>query len=161
MVDLWAEDISVSTLRPPVVILREQASLLGQKTKNIVTAEVRSSTDKKNITHSFFIVAPALDNYRYGLFSIVHNNIELYPVYLDSDWDMMCELYGENFANQGENIKIDSEDEFIDILGKILKSKKTKRVVHSLLTQSSGDFFKFNQVAHKEPPPTNDEDIPF
>ena len=42
MVDLWPKDISEISIKSPVAILREQASLLGQKTKGLVTAEVKS-----------------------------------------------------------------------------------------------------------------------
>ena len=41
MVDLWPEDIAVYTkLRSPATILREQASLLGDRTQNLVEADV-------------------------------------------------------------------------------------------------------------------------
>lgn len=157
MVDLWAENIGVSTLRPPVVILKEQASLLGQKTKNIIKADAGSSSSyKDHIRHDFYIVAPALDNYHYKLFSISHHSIKFYPVNFDLNRDMKDEIYGND-----PDIQTDSEEEFVDFLEKILKSDETKRVVHSLLTQSSGDFVQVSQVAYEEPPSPKDEGIPF
>ena len=42
MIDLWPKDLRTTTMTTPVTILREQASLLGVKTRNIVRAEVRS-----------------------------------------------------------------------------------------------------------------------
>jgi len=40
MSDLWPKDIGNTNLRAPVSILREQASLLGEKTQNLVKADV-------------------------------------------------------------------------------------------------------------------------
>ena len=40
--DLWPEDIAVSTIVPPVGILREQAALLGEKTGGLVDGQVVS-----------------------------------------------------------------------------------------------------------------------
>ena len=70
--DLWPEEIDIEKLPSiitPISILKEQASLLGQKTKNIVEAEVKS-TDAGNsqISVTFNLVAPALNKYRYQLF---------------------------------------------------------------------------------------------
>jgi len=147
MVDLWAEGIGVSKLRPPVIILKEQASLLGQKTNYIVTAEVKSSVVSSNkIRHDLFIVAPTLDNYTFNLFSISHDSIELYPVFFSLDRAMMLDIYGDI---KSETIKSDIEDDYIAMLEKILKSNRSKRVVQSLLAQSSNYVLK------------DDEDIPF
>ncbi len=42
MNDLWPNDFKIDDIKAPVTLLREQASLLGQKTQNIVEAQVRS-----------------------------------------------------------------------------------------------------------------------
>ncbi len=41
MTDLWPETIGTVRVKSPVAILREQASLLGQKTQNLVQAQVK------------------------------------------------------------------------------------------------------------------------
>ena len=41
--DLWPDDIAVTSLQVPVTILRQQATLLGEKTKNLVEGEVSST----------------------------------------------------------------------------------------------------------------------
>jgi hypothetical protein len=57
--DLWPTDIAVTTnLQTPVGILREQALLLGEKTKNVVGAEVISSGNNISFTHSFIGCVP-------------------------------------------------------------------------------------------------------
>ena len=40
MTDLWPTDFGTVTTRSPLTILKEQAALLGSKTKNIVKASV-------------------------------------------------------------------------------------------------------------------------
>ena len=45
--DLWPENIAESNMVTPVSILREQAALLGDKTKQLVTGEVQTTTDRQ------------------------------------------------------------------------------------------------------------------
>ncbi|MBL8205930.1 MAG: hypothetical protein JNM09_16970 [Blastocatellia bacterium] len=123
--DLWPTSIDIDKLpdiTTPISILKEQASLLGQKTKNIVEAEVKS-TDAGNgrISVSFNLVAPALNKYRYQLFQITHHGIELYPV-------------GLSFSNR--SYTANSPEQFIEHLKKILADEKTKSVIQSLIAQS-------------------------
>src|SRR5262245_24332447 len=105
MDSLWPK-IELATPKSPVSILEEQASLLGSQTRNLVIAEVgvfhSSSTGFDTITareskpvkgwreevtaiqqppkfrYSFDLVGPALDHYRYQLFTVSYG-IELYP----------------------------------------------------------------------------------
>src|SRR5258706_14676885 len=93
MPDLWPADIAQVANKPPVAILKEQAALLGDKTKNLVTARVVLDEEQSPhaFSYDFFIVAPALQNYHYRLFSIGHN-IDLYPVTLYLDEDIRMEL---------------------------------------------------------------------
>src|SRR5208282_1331360 len=80
--NLWPEDFGVPKQVPPVTILRTQAALLGQRTKNIVEAEVKTAVSAPDeFMHSFNLVAPALDFYTYRLFFVTHG-LALYPVKL-------------------------------------------------------------------------------
>ena len=45
MENLWPDDITVMGKKAPVTILREQASMLGEKTKNIVIGQVQEFQD--------------------------------------------------------------------------------------------------------------------
>jgi hypothetical protein len=175
MQDLWPDDIAVLDTKPPTTILKEQATLLGEKTKNIITAEVEQ-IDHMNIflTHdengkdmgkdikikfgyNFYIVAPALGNYRYELFSLYYD-IEMYPLYIFPDEDIYIEFHNnrakvhrsciphpqirENLRNKfGKNIEenciiAESEEEFLDALKQIFNAQKTKKIIGSLLAQS-------------------------
>ena len=136
--------------------MKEQASLLGKKTQNIVIGEVKSSIDDSidsiklpqqrvsfykasglvnienslRIMHRFNIATPALGGYTYHLFSITHG-ISDYPLNLFIDEDVSSELG----YNQGK-LTIESEEEFLQILSKILKAERTKQIVQTLLAQS-------------------------
>jgi hypothetical protein len=64
--DFWPDDIGQSDLRTPLALLREQAVALGEKTKNVVTAAVESSSDGDSFVHQLYITAPGM-NYKYQL----------------------------------------------------------------------------------------------
>jgi len=121
--DLWPKDIATSLPRAPVVLLREQAALLGPKTSNIVMAKVETSSFDDTIRHDFVLVAPSLGNYKFRLFTVSHE-ATLYPVtvaYGDQSW--RCEAEGS----------------FVQVVGQVLSSDTTVKVVRALLAQSAGD----------------------
>jgi hypothetical protein len=92
--DLWPGEIENVEVKAPVVILREQAALLGSKTKNIVEAKITKyplSIVKRDFQFGFFLRAPALSGYTYSLFSIAHD-ISLYPVDFFPDDDIWVEF---------------------------------------------------------------------
>lgn len=155
MKDLWPSDIAARRVKSPVGILREQASLLGKKTNNIVQAEVQllnSSTDE--LGSAFFIVAPALNNYRYRLLTVWHE-IDLYPVQIfvgdeisdELSPDIQTKVYHPDFSSQPESyIVANSEEQFLDILAKIFGSNKTKGVITALLSQSDPNWEPLPEV---------------
>ena len=160
MRDLWPEDIGpISDLKAPVSILREQGALLGKKTNNLVEAEVVQLeaviSEEREFSYAFLIVAPALDNYRYKLFTI-SCGINLYPITINVDRDIQAEIptnVRESEENQirqfresllfGKKPEVkrklvaESEDEFMEILKKIFSAKKTKKVIGALLSMIS------------------------
>lgn len=139
MSDLWPSFTDIPKKRTPQAILEEQAALLGDKTQNIVQAETKRSSASMNITESgvvrfpffyeFFIKAPIL-KYKYKLFSIAHD-VFLYPTnfYLDKD------IEEEISEGKMEYIIANNEEEFIHLLEKIFNSKKTIKIVQSILGQ--------------------------
>ena len=94
MTNLWPAEITeVSEVIPPVVILDQQAAMLGQMTKNIILAEIKTEeSNSYEFSYSLNIVAPVLDNYRYRLLNIWHN-IDLYPVIVRVGEDIYNEIY--------------------------------------------------------------------
>lgn len=138
--DLWGSQISAEPLATPVSILREQANLLGTKTDNLLRAEVVTSSDHVgNFEHSFYIVVPLLDNYRYRLFSISHG-IQLYPVvFYGFPETLNSELHPAHSFIPIPPIKFDvsNEVEFKQYLKEILSAKETLKIVKSLIGQIS------------------------
>lgn len=150
--DLWPEDlIGQPEIKAPVTILKEQASLLGKKTKNLIEAEVRPDQEVETPTtlerimgqtrprlllnegefrYDFYLVAKTL-GYRYKLLSIQHD-INLYPVAMLPDEDIMMEISdGQKVQKQWAK----SEPELIELLQRIFTAQKTRRVIQALLAQ--------------------------
>jgi hypothetical protein len=97
--------------------MREQAALLGAKTKNLVEASVSTYVIDGSILHSLDLVVPALDRYTYNLFTISHGP-SIYPVKV-----------------RYRDTQFETEQEFIEWLGEKLSSPETKRIVSNLLSQ--------------------------
>ena len=98
MIDLWPNELSTVDQRSPLTILKEQASLLGEKTQNIVIAALEntprighSPVRMRPFRYRFVLTCPALGNYRFRLFSIGYG-IYMYPVYFDLDSDVAQEI---------------------------------------------------------------------
>ena len=145
MKDLWPEDIYVreSQLRAPVTILKEQASLLGKKTRNLVVGRVGRMAETEalhlgdtvgyrdsSFGYYFRLAAPALDGYQYTLFFIVHG-IDLYPVRFRLDESIAQEI----FHNPSYAPTAESEAEFTMLLSKIFAASKTRSVIQAMLAQ--------------------------
>ena len=120
--DLWPNDLGATDVVPPVVILRQQAALLGTRFKYAITGEVQSDDIDGKFLHGFYIVAPALGDYHYLLFSIIHG-IELYPLAIQGVKDMT-------------SLSCNDEQTFIGSLQGIFQSEWTRKVIASLLAQS-------------------------
>ncbi|MCI0486447.1 MAG: hypothetical protein L0229_07585 [Blastocatellia bacterium] len=134
LVDLWPKDIaSAADQLTPVAILRQQASLLGQKTQNIVEAQVETKTTdfQRLLQHQFYLVAPALGFYRYLLFRVEHHVAQWYPL------EIIVLVSNAQASDEREKkIRVKSEKEFMGELQKIFMSEKTKKVIQSMIAQS-------------------------
>ena len=120
--DLWPMEFSPQRQTPPVTILRQQAALLGRKTKNLVEGDVVTSTTAEGMfEHTFYFVAPALDDFRYRALKVVHG-IVFYPLELKA---------GKMIATCND------EDEFTDILQYVFAAEETHNVIASLIAQST------------------------
>jgi hypothetical protein len=169
MHNLWPKDISLSEVKAPVAILRQQASALGSITQNVVEAKVAMAEQKtlrsgyEPFTYRFYLVAPALQGYRYKLFTMWHD-VNLYPVKFSVDSDIRKEWTGEenvtatsteemddsseqtnifdidiaNMLNKKPSVDAlaESEEEFMKILANIFRAKKTRQVIQAMLAQS-------------------------
>jgi hypothetical protein len=140
--DLWpVMTTTATTQKTPVSILRKQAILLEEKTDKVVIADVErrkidleevvyavtqagvaAQNAKSIFAYSFYLIAPALEEYRYLLFWVLHP-IEMYPLLIRD-------------SPEGE-IKVESEDEFLEALRIIFRSEKTQRVIQAMIAQSN------------------------
>jgi hypothetical protein len=142
--DLWPATLPTPEVTPPLSILREQASLLESKTNGLVKAEVRSSgklsslyengerfkEERPEFRHSFYLVAPALEDYRYLLFDVIHPVEKMYPLVINDPPHRKRKI-------KDESDFVHSEEEFKDALKKIFASEKTLKVIQALIAQSS------------------------
>ena len=123
--DLWG-DIIQAEVRTPVAILREQASLLGIKTKNLIEASVKTSVKGGEFRHSFRLVVPALDGYTYELFEIFHG-VSIYPITVPNRVGNL----------EAPGLRLKDEEAFLNWLGHQLSSNETKRIISNLLAQAT------------------------
>lgn len=154
MIDLWPPELKVAPVKSPVAILREQAALLKSKTDGEIEADVELGESKtQGFIYHFYLIAPTLNNYRFRLFSVVHD-VSLYPVriYVGEDLgeELNATLDKEDQSNKIAQIlsnsgfaKIDlrytlvasTEADFIELLSRILQSRKTREVIGALRAQ--------------------------
>lgn len=119
--NLWPANIADSNLVTPVSILKEQAALLGEQTRQLVIGEVTTDTTGNLFVHHFYIVAPTL-SYKFELFTVTHG-ISFYPLTLRHGGNNISMTKNDGFASFKENLKT------------IFSSESTVNVVHSILAQ--------------------------
>lgn len=158
MESLWPDEIGKAAFVAPVTILKEQAKYLGERTNNIVVADVSPLTLRTNsasIAFGFYVEAPALSDYSFRLFAISHEP-DPYPLIFHLDRDLIKDIGLEQ--EPGVGVIANDEEEFVEILGMVLRAEKTQRIISALLSQSTA----FAEPA--QPSATNsesDDDIPF
>lgn len=119
--DYWPTDIGEPNAVTPASMMRAQASLLGSKTNQQVTASVVSiGGSPAEFIWSFQLLSSTLGNYRYELFRVSHP-LTLFPVVVN--W--------EGHANK----VITTEQEFKEHLKEIIGSEQTKKIVQGILAQ--------------------------
>ena len=130
--DLWPDFAPSEGEVPPITILREQAAVLGLKLRNLIEADVETGTTdyQRFLRHSLFLVAPALDFYRYKLLEVEHSATHMYPATIKQSMDDPASPRG-TFETTAQD-----EGEFRDALKAVFGSEKTKKVIENLLAQS-------------------------
>jgi len=112
--DLWG-DLEDKGPLSPRVILKQQADLLGDKTKHLVEADVRTESNGRIFFHSFVLLVKGLDNYKHELLTVSHG-ISLYPVTTSS------------------GRRLETPQQFKNWLQENLSASATKRVVTNLMS---------------------------
>ena len=124
--NLWP-DFIIEKIRNPKSILKEQAGFLMKKTNNLLSLEVATHANVDKIYHSFIIVAPALNNYRFHLLNVTHAAEYYYPALID--------IFDRNL------IEAKDETHFIESIKQVFNDPKTIRVIENLLAQSLEDDY--------------------
>ena len=119
--DLWGEFLP-EPVRTPAAILREQAALLGPKSEHLLEAEVSTQTDVTGeFIHTFDLVVPSLEGYRYRLFRVTHS-VTLYPAL--------------GMLPSTRAVRLDDEAALTDWLRDVFTSRETRRVIAALIAQA-------------------------
>jgi len=123
--NLWGS-IPKIDVKPPVVILREQAAMLGQMTDNVLEGRVRQvmAAPGQDLSYILDIIAPALDRYYYSVLQVDHKVAPFYPL------QVTLQISDKTFVGR-------DEAEFVDILSRFLSSEQVQQVIASLLVQST------------------------
>ena len=161
MDNLWPK-IETSSLKTPVTILKEQASLLGANTQNLITAEVSAlkiydtkitgeTTPISEVLNQMNSVVfgaksfhpSAIFRFAFHLVAPALNHyryqlffigygIDFYPVFFRLDSDIQKELMDDD----EQDVIAGTEEEFLETLKAIFNSEKTLRVMRAILAQS-------------------------
>jgi hypothetical protein len=118
--NLWPTDIVPETEPTPADVLMRQAEELEKATNGRLIGRVEVGSQEEKISLNFVIVAPALDNFQYRLFKVLHGVYPPYPAQIVVDM-----TDGRDAANQ---------EEFEAQLSRVLQSAATRKVLGELLT---------------------------
>ncbi len=133
--DLWPDDISVDIVTP-LAILRAQVGPLQKKTKGLLRVNVSTQTSSEgdSVIHKMDLVAPALGNYRQEILSVTHTKDRVYPVQIEAE--CLATSVGDDESGYVDfKRQADTEQEFIRLLGEVLRSGPVRAVIHSLLAR--------------------------
>lgn len=131
--DLWPDDIAPTIEQvPPVTILKQQAALLGRRTKNVIEGEVKTEAANSRgfLRHTFYLVAPALNFYRYPLLTVEHPVTTMYPAKIT--------VSGPEKDSPKKKLTAKNEQLFKKYLKLIFSYNETKKITGALLAQSLG-----------------------
>lgn len=133
--NLWPE-FAIDKTKSPKAILKEQAGYLMVKTNNVLSAEVETIKSQRGIIlHEFYIVAPAMNNYRYKLFAVKHEVIGYYPLTVETELDFRVDdEYSIPAFQKHDEAK--NEEEFIRLLSTVFNNPENTQIISSLLSQS-------------------------
>ena len=120
---LWGQLPLNTTLRPPVVFLREQAAALNKETQGLLRGEVLTlGARERELKAALDIVVPALNDYRFRLIVITHD-VRLYPVEV------------VDYATQWSPRTCGDEEQYVAFLKEILTSPDVHQIIASLIAQ--------------------------
>jgi hypothetical protein len=126
--DLWPPSFGEEQIIVPVVVLRQQAEALNQRTKNVIVAKVESYTDpndKTRVVHELVVEAPVL-NTETRIVRVGHR--KQHPYSADVQVPKSDAWKTQGTAN--------TYDELVSLLRDVLTSERVVESVRNLLVQS-------------------------
>lgn len=141
MGDLWGfkdvRELEKNTKDMPDAILKEQVSLLGDKTNfvlygNPVIMKVKHDEIDYTMATLFNIVVPKLDNYQKTIMIMYSNPESEYPVAISvgKSFEEDCEYFQPDYS-------CDSKEEFENIIKEILSSQEILHIIGVLYAKAS------------------------
>jgi len=130
MTDLWPEELKTIEVRPPVLILQEQGTILGKRTKNLVLGKVRQVPAGPEFHFVFMIDAPPL-RYSFNLLELKYG-INFYPLRVTPASEVRQEAFP---GSSTPYLTANTEDEFLEMLSKIFRASVTQRLISALIAQ--------------------------
>lgn len=134
MEDLWP-DLKPAAIVTPAYILKTQAAALSQKSKGLLQGEVETWSREEYIYHRFYLVVPALDNYRYALLSL-HHSPTGYPVHIDGSPIQTPNTRANSWGGTSDH-GIPDERSFRSWLREAFNAPETRRILESLMAQAT------------------------
>jgi len=121
--NLWGDLPVVDDTVTPLRMMREQANILRQATRGVLHASITTTPlSEGRMRHSFYLVAPLLNDYRHLLFSVEHG-IDPYPAHIA-------------LVQPKKNLPCKSQVAFENALRLILRHPDTRKAVSALITNS-------------------------
>ncbi|MCI0361470.1 MAG: hypothetical protein L0211_23555 [Planctomycetaceae bacterium] len=129
--DLWPIEVTAPDILTPLMILRHQAGLLRQRTKNLLEAEVRSiGSLTKHAKYDFVIIAPSLDRASVSLFTVEHEKDMVYPAWVSS-----ARVFGIDENGEALNRFAPTQGRFLAILREVFASPDTASIIQSMIAR--------------------------
>lgn len=129
---LWSIP-ATENVRPPLTIMKEQATALTEQTRGSLVGSVETAEYGGGLKVNLAVHVPALNNYRYHVLTYTQP-ITMYPGRLASEIPVASLLNG--YAPP-QSIEVENEQEFLEALKRLLTSDEMKQLVSSLLVQAN------------------------
>lgn len=121
--NLWKLPENIDTKRTPTTILSEQAHFLAKMTKELLRAYVNRKISGSFVLIKLIVSAPALNHYAVTVLEVNHSIFSPFPSHIKSQTTEISE-------------EVESEEDFVNTIKRILESEKVEQLLGSLLRES-------------------------
>jgi hypothetical protein len=144
---LWPPQIRPNILSP-MTILQAQAVALLQQTGGVLSADIKRREEGDKLILTFDIVVPALDGYRHRVLVLAHGRDMAYPAVVDAEVFRPTGLASVREFIEAQQAPLlgvtkkpvnraDSDQELVDLVGKVLQSPHVLSAAQSLIARAS------------------------